>query len=448
MNTGHRLIVVCGILFSIFSTSQPLFADEALDCQPYQYLKAEPFSNSPNVDSFLLKLTLPAKPPSYVLATVHVGGAALLSEWEILLVLLQADGIDTVVTERDMLREAVDRDAVLDASKTWMIPGLEQALINQLNISGMRPSALAYAPWYLSTVLMPVPKMHSVSIDEWLQGTLNLTIKSVYLETFNTIAFAYSALSDLQQQRLLAETLCNQDRLRWSIEAQADAYARNDVQVFFNILSHWQGQDAALVEQLNVQLVQRRNKHFIDQIQPKLERGGVFVAMGAQHVFGDTGLLQALERAYPDATLESVELESLLFDRGVDTFPVLLDWIAKALKLNQSVVQQLKTVMIEAVSTQQLKRRLCPSRRCRVDSTVKDHSVLMTYPVYAQLLAGDDFAKSLLLRELARIGLSLVAECVEQSGACQRSQVLRKASQLQQQWALEQGLSRPIQIFP
>ncbi len=57
-----------------------------------------------------------------------------------------------------------------------------------------------------------------------------------------------------------------------------------------------EGSDDDLVALVNDVLITKRNHNMLQNMQPHLKKGNAFIAVGALHLPGDTGLLRLLEQ--------------------------------------------------------------------------------------------------------------------------------------------------------
>lgn len=442
-NLSACLIWLC----AIFATT-PVIAD-ALDCAPYRFTPSSPAVPEPSADSFLLKIQPSASiKPSYVLASYHATAPDLIETWAPVQALMASLEPRIAVFERDYQSENITplirRDTPADFT---VIPGLQAALVRRLTGSDLVLTDLSsMAIWYLSISVTPThstPKQ-TQAIDLQLQQ-LALSQKTPLraLESFADISAIYDRLPDQDQLRLLAEALCNQDILLENLTTQNALYRDNNVEGFYTALTRWQGQDEDLAGKLNQGLVTARNARFTDTLIEEIRKGDAFIVVGNLHVFGESGLLANIQKMMPTTRITPVELQALRFRGSSDDFPELLSWLRHA----DPRMASEKPVPIQAVAAADMRARLCPNRQCVVDATQSDlgDAIEFTFQSYANLLAGEPYARSLLVREYARH--SRLAT-LRTPTACQRRQSLHEASVLQARWAADNRLDRQIMIFP
>lgn len=438
--------------FCAFSLSllvaAPIVMASQLDCAPYRYLPAEAALPAPIALSFLLEIAPDAATrPSHVLASFHGTDKALLSEWLVTAPLLVASQPRVVITERDYAHETIDASisGTPQPSSYASIEGLGDAVNARAREVGLSPlQAQRLRPWYLSIAFVQ-PSTQSEPIDLLLQRlAVKSNIATLALEDFSSIARAYEdAFSEGEQLHLLAETLCNQDLLEHSLSEQSERFLRNDVAGFYDELGKWQGQNTALAEKLGRVLVEQRNALFGQTLTEQIRQGAAFIIIGNLHVFGQSGLLATLQRQFPGLKLRAITPASLAFSASSDDYTDERDWLVDALGQDTA----LAAVTINAVPPSQLEQRLCPDKPCRVEASqsADRRAIEFDYLTYASLRAGDAYARSLLIRELARHALLPAGES---DSPCREQNALHEASLLQRRWALQNAVRDRVVVFP
>ena len=110
----------------------------------------------------------------------------------------------------------------------------------------------------------------------------------------------FSSLSVAEQKRLLQGVLDEYKSYPQLFEKMTDAYLNRDLEGLLAMneeysLSH----DFELQQKVMARLLQQRNHRMAGRIVPQLDKGQVFVAVGALHLPGEEGLIQLLrQRGY------------------------------------------------------------------------------------------------------------------------------------------------------
>ena len=159
----------------------------------------------------------------------------------------------------------------------------------------------------------------------------------------------------------------------------------------YEIMGEYEPTDPTLGDKLFEVFVKERNKIFWEKIWEQLRKGGAFVAVGNLHVFGENGIWDKLRDVadQQELTVQMVNLEDMMFELAVNE--VNLDWIldwakddVKA-KVSRDVFDGLQ---IKYKSIPELRRMLCPGKRCEVEATYvpTQKTIYLTSGIFAQVM--------------------------------------------------------------
>ncbi len=157
-------------------------------------------------------------------------------------------------------------------------------------------AAARMRPWAaLMTLSMP-PARDGRFLDLVLyQRAQRLGLAVHGLESMNEQLAVFSGLSLEEQLELLAMTLDELPRQAEQMEAMIQAYAVGDLSALVAITeAEVQRNDSETLRRWMVSLVEERNRRMLERLQPRLEEGGAFMAVGALHLAGETGLIAQL----------------------------------------------------------------------------------------------------------------------------------------------------------
>jgi uncharacterized protein YbaP (TraB family) len=163
--------------------------------------------------------------------------------------------------------------------------------IPELVLQRMKPWAVAV------TLSMPVPETGQV-LDMMLYQDALLANKPVHgLETIGEQLDVFDTLPESGQIMLLRDALENFPGIDALYEELLQAYKRRDLGALMaiNDASMPIG-DQRLADDLQRRLIRDRNRLMAERMQPYLEQGRAFVAVGALHLPGADGLLQLLQQ--------------------------------------------------------------------------------------------------------------------------------------------------------
>jgi len=93
--------------------------------------------------------------------------------------------------------------------------------------------------------------------------------------------------------RAVAMPVAEKNRL---LAAMKDAYLRGDIeQIFRMVRADERPQERELREKVDRRLLDDRNRRMVERMLPRFEEGGAFIAVGAAHLPGESGVLALLE---------------------------------------------------------------------------------------------------------------------------------------------------------
>jgi hypothetical protein len=153
-------------------------------------------------------------------------------------------------------------------------------------------------PWAVMMALsMPPPKTGEF-LDLVLQARATRQNKPVSgLETVDEQLAIFDELPLRDQVALLEDTVRLQAELDSEFEALHKAWLARDLAAIVAISEKHKPIDERLYQEGMDRLIVQRNRRMAERMTPLLRQGGAFIAVGAAHLPGETGLLRLLERA-------------------------------------------------------------------------------------------------------------------------------------------------------
>ena len=253
--------------------------------------------------------------PSYLLGTMHVADPRVLDVPEAVLEAL--DESDTAVFEVvDSLAEQQaaaapmfyqdgrSLDEVLD-------PELWQQTMAIARTYGLTsPLVRRYKPWGLVVLLsVPVDQMRAmmangVVLDTMLQQQAADAGKTlVGLETAAEQVAVFDELPETDQVALLASLVASKEENDLAFDLMLRLYLERDLAGILSVDQALEdSEEAALIARFMERLKTRRDASMFERLQPLLEGGGLFIAVGALHLTGESGLLERFAGAGYDVT--------------------------------------------------------------------------------------------------------------------------------------------------
>lgn len=215
------------------------------------------------------------------------------------------DAAQTLVLEMDLGAE----DGQAMAQAMMLPPGKE--LQGLIGVELYRQSVTAMAergypemvvnrmqPWAIVlTLSMPKPET-GLFLDYLLYIRAAEQEKAVIgLEQMGEQLSVFTSLDMAEQVSLLRDALRDYREFPQQFEQLLEAYLQRDLQGLATLSEQsMNASDTALQKRFMGSLVDERNRRMMTRLLPLLEKGGVFAAVGALHLPGDTGLVALLRQ--------------------------------------------------------------------------------------------------------------------------------------------------------
>jgi uncharacterized protein YbaP (TraB family) len=258
----------------------------------------------------LFEISQPGKAKSHVFGTMHSShptvlklpgpiAQALRDSRTLLVEVVQTPALEETLAREMVLPFGRRLDAIIGAE--LMAEVVRQARAYGLpgeNFGQLRPWAVMF--------LFGIPPSEirreaagQKELDEALQNfALKEGIAVAWLERPEDITRFLSGLPDADQVAMLRVTLKQVPRIEEIYEDIRIAYLAGDLDRLHAMSAELAaGEDARLNDLFERELVDARNERMVAAMMNHLAGGRVFVAVGALHLSGETGILRLLERA-------------------------------------------------------------------------------------------------------------------------------------------------------
>jgi hypothetical protein len=260
-------------------------------------------AGSDRQQGLLWEIAAPGQPPAYLFGTIHAGEAAVLALPE---PVQQAfDAAHSVVLE-----VLLDLDAMRDSSQLMLLGDdrllsdiTGQALFEQtaraIRTRGIPEVVVArMKPWAAAVTLsMPAPEAGGVLDMQLYQQALQAGKPVFGLESIREQLAIFDDMPEQEQLVLLRDVVENFAEIDAMQRALIDAWLQRDLGTLMDInMAAMQTGDRQQAAEFQDKLIVRRNRLMAERLQPYLREGGVFVAVGALHLPGETGLLNLLQQ--------------------------------------------------------------------------------------------------------------------------------------------------------
>jgi len=153
-------------------------------------------------------------------------------------------------------------------------------------------------PWAVMMTLLDPREGGGLFLDMALQLAATRHGKPTYgLETMQEQIAVFNGMSLEDQTVLLRDAVQTHQLTQDVMEELARAYLNRDLGALLALSEKYKPQDARVYNAMMDRLLVRRNVNMAERMRARLKEGNAFVAVGALHLPGDTGLLQLLSNA-------------------------------------------------------------------------------------------------------------------------------------------------------
>ncbi len=241
--------------------------------------------------------------PSYVFGTIHSDDARVTALPPAVTRALDA-------SSRFIMEALIDADGLmLMAQAMYFSDGrtLEQVAGKELYTESVKALS-AYGlptlgvenekPWAVMMTLSMPPPGTGEYLDLVLETRANQENKTVSgLETMQEQIAVFNELPMPDQIALLKEAVRSQQNFAKEFEALIQAYLARDLTTLAEISAQHEPDEDQMYRAVTDRLITKRNIRMAKRMAPALREGHAFIAVGAAHLPGETGLLNLIEKA-------------------------------------------------------------------------------------------------------------------------------------------------------
>lgn len=153
-------------------------------------------------------------------------------------------------------------------------------------------------PWAVMMALSAPRAGRGLFLDMALQFDATHRGKPTYgLETMQEQIAVFNGMSLDDQVVLLRDAVQNHQLTQDVMEELTRAYLKRDLSALLALNEKFKPKDARVYADMMDRLLVRRNANMAERMRVRLKEGNAFVAVGALHLPGDTGLLRLLSAA-------------------------------------------------------------------------------------------------------------------------------------------------------
>lgn len=247
--------------------------------------------------------------PSYLFGTIHITDERVNDlPGPVRAAFEEAESATFEVIMTDEVQMKMGRAMVLADGRTLdaiLGPELFGQVAEAGQRYGMSPAQLRhFKPWALS-IIFSVPQAElarnatgDMPLDQALQAEAFETGKSVYaLESADEQIAVFNSMPEADQVAMLAAAVEDNGAVERVFEAMVRNYLKRDIAAILEQMAEQTKEmDPRFLELFMRRFNEERNHKMVERMDEMLDDGGTFIAVGALHLPGETGLLRLLER--------------------------------------------------------------------------------------------------------------------------------------------------------
>jgi uncharacterized protein len=295
----------------VFCCALPLWSGVALAATPAtgntgaasSTTRAEPAGASRHTRGLLWRIEAPGVKPSYLFGTIHSDDARVTTLPEpvertldasrrfIMEAVLDGEGLTNMAesmyfNDDRTLEQVIGKELYAKTLKALVARG-----ISTLGVENQKPWAV------MMTLSLPPPRT-----GEYLDLILEARAagENKPISGLETVAEQVAVFNDLplpDQIALLRETVDAEQDLAKEYEELVQTYLARDLTALAQISDRHEPGDDRVYRTVMDRLLTQRNRRMRERLMPILRDGGAFIAVGAAHLPGPTGLLNLIKKA-------------------------------------------------------------------------------------------------------------------------------------------------------
>ena len=271
------------------------------DCRDLQEIKVKNEGELEYSDALLWRIEKAGHRPSHIFGTIHVSDPRIVDLPEPVSVALNASEIFVMeaLEEPEATRELSQMMRFEDGTtlRDFLDDRLFErtaGILSAYSIS--RETTMFMKPW-AAFLVMNYPAEQGLPLDLQLLHIARQNGASIHgLESLSEQGNVFNTLQIETQIRFLLDTVCNYEIVSGDFEKMKSFYLERDLKGLFDYSNKYTVSEESIYRDLLRKLLIDRNYVMVERMQPALESGNAFIAVGAMHLPGSEGVLALLEK--------------------------------------------------------------------------------------------------------------------------------------------------------
>ncbi len=297
MNWFSRLLLLLTLLLQFSAHANALLSDQ---CQPLTESSASDIE-VPYDKGLLWQISKNDEAVAYVYGTIHVSDKEVTT--------LPAPVQDALNSAEQFAMEALPDTEQMMVLSSMMFFHDGQRLSEFVDTAiydktaeilarySLGPQAVAVMKPWAAFLMMNYPPDTGEPLDLVLLGMAMQNGAVVNgLESLEEQGQIFNDLALEDQARLLTDTVCHYDVVENDFSVLKSLYLERDLGGLYNHANRYDMMNDPLYERLMQRLINDRNSAMVERMQPIIDKGVTFVAIGAMHLTGEEGVLALLEK--------------------------------------------------------------------------------------------------------------------------------------------------------
>ena len=294
----HGLIALLVLLLHGTAYAQP--APPPAECRPLHIVRGDYDGPSRFDKGLLWKISRPGSAPSYLFGTIHLGDEEVTRLPEAVSARLKESRVFVMEALPDMEQSTklsqmmfFDDHRRLNDFLSGTMYDRVVAILATYHLT--EESASLLKPWAAYVTMSYPADLRKILDLQLLETASDNGLEVRGLETLQEQGEIFNRMKMQDQVRLLIDATCHYDRFQKDFEVMKSLYLKRDLKALYLYSQRYSFDNNSVYESLSREILTDRNHVMADRMQPVLEKGNTFIAIGAMHLPGKEGVLALLQ---------------------------------------------------------------------------------------------------------------------------------------------------------